>query len=405
MEQEKVTDELPPVDQNNAGYCPERSGRTEPIRVLQVIDHLGLGGAQRLLQVMAEHSGPAQPVDVLVLDPDSGPVRDRLLACGGRLTELKGTQLWHPGAWLRVDRALRDAGAPTVHLHLSYATIMAAPLACWQGRRVVVSLHNAETSRILAGQRTLRSRVLGWAETLCLRYFTDLVIFVGDNVAQANLARIGRTEWLILHNVVAPVVAARPVPRAVVRSQFGVPEDAPVILSTGRLTPQKDPLTLLAAFAGVLTEIPQARLWFAGSGPLLGVLQARCADLGLNGSVIFLGDRDDIPALLDAADIFALPSAWEGLPLGLIEAMAQGRAVVATAVGDVGGVLTDGAGMLVPAGDAEALCAALTKLALDADLRGRLGEQARVAAERYTDVAGWLSQLGQAWRNDARTEA
>src|SRR5690606_29536186 len=108
-----------------------------------------------------------------------------------------------------------------------------------------------------------------------------------------------------------------------------------------RLNPQKDHLSLLSAFAQVHASFPSAVLWIAGDGALRARLEEAAEVLGIKERVSFLGRRDDAPELIEAADIFVLSSAWEGLPVALIEAMARGPPPVATSVGDVPRIITN----------------------------------------------------------------
>jgi glycosyltransferase involved in cell wall biosynthesis len=114
------------------------------------------------------------------------------------------------------------------------------------------------------------------------------------------------------------------------------------------------------------------------------VRQAELA--GVSARVAFLGRREDIREILSITDVYVLPSLMEGLPIALLEAMATGRACVATRVGDVGRAVPDGdAGLLVPPGDAAALAAALERLVMDPDARAALGANARsVVASRFS---------------------
>jgi glycosyltransferase involved in cell wall biosynthesis len=150
------------------------------------------------------------------------------------------------------------------------------------------------------------------------------------------------------------------------------------VVTVSRLAPPKDPLTLLDAWDAV----PGGhRLLLAGDGPLRRAVEARIALGGQAGRVQLLGPRDDIPALLRAADIFVLSSRWEGLPLAVVEAMMAGLPVVATAVGGIPETVLHGeTGLLVPPGDAHALASALHRLLQDADLRRRMGEAGRQRA-------------------------
>jgi glycosyltransferase involved in cell wall biosynthesis len=132
----------------------------------------------------------------------------------------------------------------------------------------------------------------------------------------------------------------------------------------------------------VLATHPRARLLLCGDGHLRAQLQTQAASLG--DRVSFLGIRDDVPALLASADLFVFPSLWEGQGNALLEAMAVGTPIVATAIPSTVETLTDGAqASLVPPGDAAALAAAMLRVLGDPDLAARLAAAALVRAEDY----------------------
>lgn len=150
--------------------------------------------------------------------------------------------------------------------------------------------------------------------------------------------------------------------RAAVRAELGA-GTALVFLAIGRLERQKDYPTLLRAFAAFAPD-RDAVLWICGQGEQRGELEALCSHLGLDGRVSFLGLRRDVERVANGADVFVMSSAWEGLPLALLEAAATGLPAVVTAVGGNAEVVEAGtSGWLVPAGDPAALAAALREAA------------------------------------------
>jgi hypothetical protein len=147
-----------------------------------------------------------------------------------------------------------------------------------------------------------------------------------------------------------------------------------------RLEPQKNPLGLIEAFARAFGDSPRGRLLLAGDGSLREATREACARLGVTGRVHFLGVRTDVVELLAACDLFALSSHFEGSPLSVMEAMAAGLPVVATAVGGVPELVADGqTGLLVPPGDVRSFADALTCLAGNP---GRRCEMAMAAVPR-----------------------
>ena len=158
------------------------------------------------------------------------------------------------------------------------------------------------------------------------------------------------------------------------------------IIFTGALDYRKNVPLLIAAFKQLVDSGTRATLDIIGSGPELPRLEAMVRNFGLSGTVSFLGAFPEIAPYLQRAQVFALPSRYEGLPNVILEAMACGLPVVATAVGGVPDIIKNGEnGLLVDSGDAGALCGALRKLLEDQDLAAELGARARqTAVERFS---------------------
>ncbi|RFA25149.1 hypothetical protein CAI21_19845 [Alkalilimnicola ehrlichii] len=150
------------------------------------------------------------------------------------------------------------------------------------------------------------------------------------------------------------------------------------------LTKEKGHRFALEALRALVSEPLQIQLLIVGDGPESDGLRNEVQHAGLAENVIFTGSRQDIPQLLQAIDIFLLPSLKEGLPMALLEAMASGLAVVGSSVGDVGTTIEqDRSGLLVPPGDSDALRQAIKRLVLGPDLRARFGLNARRRVERH----------------------
>jgi glycosyltransferase involved in cell wall biosynthesis len=172
--------------------------------------------------------------------------------------------------------------------------------------------------------------------------------------------------------------------RAALREELAL--EGNVLVFAGRLGPQKDVGTLLEA----LVEVPAVTLDIAGDGPERAPLEQRAGELGLDDRVRFLGSvpRDTVLRLFSAADASVLPSAWENFPHTVVEALAVGCPVIATAVGGVPEVVVDGEnGLLVPARDAQALAAAIARFFSDDGLRDRLAGAAARSVAGYSEEA------------------
>ena len=165
-------------------------------------------------------------------------------------------------------------------------------------------------------------------------------------------------------------------------------EAPPVVLFAGRLDAQKGLPVLIEAWRHVVDRYGEARLVLLGEGPQRAVLEALARRLDLTGSVTFAGVVRDVPERLARARAFVLPSTAEGMSSALMEAMAAGRAVVATRISGTSELIADGAhGLLVEVGDVAGLAAALERVLADPDLADRLGRQARQRVRRHYAVA------------------
>jgi glycosyltransferase involved in cell wall biosynthesis len=172
--------------------------------------------------------------------------------------------------------------------------------------------------------------------------------------------------------------------RAEQRRLLGVDDDEIVIGTVANLRATKGYPDLLAAAREVVDRVPKARFVAVGRGPMEEELRARHHDLGLGAHFTFLGFRSDAMRVMSAFDVFCLPSHYEGLPIALMEAMALGLPAVATAVGGVGELVTDGTdAVLVPRGDPTRLAEALVTLALFPSRRAELGAAARTRSETF----------------------
>ena len=189
----------------------------------------------------------------------------------------------------------------------------------------------------------------------------------------------GRLE--VVPNFVDPSAFAGP-PSPSLRAQLSVGGRRRVVLLAGRMTQEKGHDVLLHA----LTEVGGVQLVLAGEGPLRSRLEQLARSLGLADRVTFLGFRRDVPALLAASDVVALPSAFEGLPLAVLEAMAATRPVVATSVGGTGELVAHGrTGLLVPPADPPALADAIRTVLADPELARRMAVAGRAQVEQaYT---------------------
>jgi len=312
-----------------------------------------------------------------------GPASTRALLAAGRadmigFDEVAITDRPRPAgdarAVLRLRRLLAAMRPDVVHAHGMRAGAFAA-LALWSGRRIrgiappgqlsgrrrpplVVTVHNAPPS----GARLAVIYLV--LERLVSRR-ADVLLCVSPDLSD-------RMRKLGARDVRRAVVAAAASPD---QSPAALDADSrPVVLAVGRLAPQKGFGTLLEAAANWRGREPAPLVVIAGSGPLAQDLARQAAELEVDARLI--GARDDVAGLLATADVFVLPSRWEGQPLILQEALRAGRPIVASDVGGVRDLTGDDAALLVPANDPAALSHAVLAVLDEPELAARLAKAA-----------------------------
>lgn len=291
--------------------------------------------------------------------------------------------------WLLVGDCIRRRGrARMVHINGSWAgnllpLIVAAKLL---GIRIIIS--ERSLPRRLPRVRGLR-RLAPWRIRLAARMFrrrvewhlADVVLPVGETVRRRLINRglPAHRSLAIPNGVNVQRLKETPGAGERIRKAHGI-DAACVVGSMGRFSGGKGFRRLIHALAEV--DRPEVALLLVGDGPERPSLEAEAERVGVRSRVFFVGWRDDINAYLNAMDIFALPSDYEGVPRSILEAMATARPVVATEVGGVRDVVHHGrTGYLVPAGDQAALIGALQKLIDQPELRQRFGRAGRKLVE------------------------
>jgi glycosyltransferase involved in cell wall biosynthesis/protein-tyrosine-phosphatase len=301
-------------------------------------------------------------------------------------------------------RRLRAHPADVVHTHRYKETVLGGLAARLAGVRAVMrTVHGAREP--LRGWQHAKLRAYEALDRLALRCFADRIVAVSAHLAARLRAEGHRPARVVtIHNGV-DVRATKPARcREEVRRELGIEPGAPLVGTVGRLTPVKGHAQFLRAARLVRHAHPHARFLLVGDGPLRDALRQQAWQLGLEPACVFAGERADVADLVSALDVFALSSLDEGVPMALLEAMALGRPVVATAVGGVPEVVVDEvSGRLVPPADEMALVRAWQEL-LGAPERARaLGHAARRRVEEAFSVEACGRALAEQYHATART--
>jgi glycosyltransferase involved in cell wall biosynthesis len=298
---------------------------------------------------------------------DSVP-EQAMRAAGIRLWSLNKREGFDVRMFPRLDRVLREFQPDIVHTHLYLLRYSLPPCIRRRIPILVHTVHNLAQREADAAGRAINWMALGKRV---------IPVAVSRSVAD-SLRQVYRIEdpVTIPNGIRAGEFHPDPAARAEWRRAMGFGERDFLFVSTGRLTPQKNPLLLLRAFRAMTSF--EAHLILVGQGPLQSQVEEEVRAAGLGHRVHVLGFRDDIRECLAAADAFVLSSDWEGHPLGVMEAMACGLPVVATSVGGVPEVVESGPeGLLVPPGDAASLTGAMQFLLDNPQRRAAMGQASR----------------------------
>jgi glycosyltransferase involved in cell wall biosynthesis len=199
----------------------------------------------------------------------------------------------------------------------------------------------------------------------------------------------GKVE--VIHNGIPLSQFSRPA-NFTLRNTLTMATGQPIILTTARLDKQKGHSHLLAAAA----LVREGLFVLAGNGPERIALEARARQLGVADRVIFLGHRDDIPDLMASCDLFVLPSLNEGLPLSVLEAMAAGKPVIASAIGGMDEIIMSGeTGLLVPPADPASLAGAIRMLLSDSVFAQRLATAGKAYVHRKFSAETMVRRVAQ----------
>ena len=349
--------------------------------VLHLRSSGGVLGAENVILELARHSGregfqvtigllhdPRRPTPDLVRVAAERGIGTALLPCRGRLD---------PRAIVHLRRLVREHHVDILHSH-GYKEDVYAVLSCPTTPRIATNHLWKRTSRRLKLYARLDAKVL--------RLF-DHVVAVSEPILQelraagiaedrlrkivngVDVSRFDSPEW------------AQAGPQR--RQALGLKPGSPILGMISSLSMEKGHAYVLDALPEILKQYPDARLLIVGAGELRSHLERLVSDLGLDGSVIFTGQRNDIPEFLACIDIFVLASTAEGMPMALLEAMATRKPIVATNVGSVGEAVRIGeTGILVAPRDPAHLAAAILSLLGDSDHARELGAAARRLVEK-----------------------
>ncbi len=281
------------------------------------------------------------------------------------------------GAAWRLSRLIRQLRPAIVHAHDPHGVAMAA---------LALSMSTGPATPPLVASRRVDFHLRGSALSRWKYRQVDCFICASETIRQMLTADgVAEARSVTVHEGIdlGRVAAAPP---AKLHEELWLPHHAPIVGNVAALVPHKGQKHLVEAAALVVREVPDARFVIAGEGELRASLERQIREHRLDKHVMLAGFRPDVLSLHQAFDLFVMSSVTEGLGTSLLDAMAAGRAIVATRAGGIPEVVVDGVtGLLVPPRDHGAMAAAIVRLLKDAALRQRMGEAGLARArERFS---------------------
>lgn len=354
-------------------------------KVLNILPSFFPGGAERLTtHLLLRLNRSRYEVAAASLFGRQGTDMEAMLdQAGVRVWFLGKRRGFDPKMYWRLSRVFREFQPDIVHTHMIVLRYLLHLLLGGRERVWVHTVHNIDDKEMGRRGRPVYRAAFRISALLGM-----VPVALAEEVARSVKRIYGLKDVPIIPNAIPVDDYARGASvREAWRTREGYGREEVLLVSVARMYPQKDHASLIKAFALVASRDDRLRLLLAGDGPLRPKLEALVRELGLVSRVRFLGVRTDVPEILGAADIFVLSSLWEGNPLAVMEAMAAGRLVIATAVGGVHELIEDGvSGFLIPPGDIDALSKAIWRLAMEPGLRERVGRAASQRARERFDV-------------------
>jgi len=337
-------------------------------------------------------------VSAVVLN--EGRLMDELRMLGIPVTLLDESRLGSFEIFTALKSHVRHARPDIIHSHRYKEHILGVFAAKLSHNPIVIqTYHGLEEN--LRGVAALKMAGYTWLNTIVTNLLAQGVIGVSEDIAARLRRRLPFARVRCIRNGLDLERVASNVDGTQLRQELGIPLDAFVVGSVGRLMPIKGIEYLIRGFGLLMRdgEAQSNRLIIVGDGPLRISLDQLAQEQGVAAQTMFLGERRDVYDVMRAFDVFTLPSLHEGVPMVLLEAMAIGVPIVASGVGGIPEVVTDGKeASLIPAQDPQAIVKALRALRDSTELRERMIEAARHRVEAQFSICNTAGLVRDLYR-------
>jgi len=351
------------------------------IRVLQAIRQGKVGGGEThmLELVSAIDKTMFSP---LVLSFTDGPMVEQIRQLGIPVFIIETEKGFDWRIWGRVKKLLTEQKIDIVHAHGTRANSN----VFWATRKLKLPLvYTIHGWSFHQDQSLFMQRVREISEKLLTSQSTSNICVSFSN-QQDGIQRFNMKNSTVIYNGISKDKFNPEGKYADIRKEFNIPEEKTLIGYIVRITLQKDPLTLIKAMKIVLDQTSDIMLLIVGEGDLKNEAVRMVKDFGISSNVVFEDFRLDVPDILNAIDIYCLPSLWEGLPIGILEAMSMGKVIIATPIDGTKEIITANEnGIFVPQQNPERLASAILEIHHNKQLKEKLSKNAiQTIQEKFT---------------------
>ncbi|SDJ57014.1 Glycosyltransferase involved in cell wall bisynthesis [Pedobacter sp. ok626] len=363
------------------------------IKILQAIRQGKVGGGETHVMDLVNELNKEE-FESVILSFTDGPMVERLRADGFKVYVVQTEKPFNYKVWKLVKKIVEQEKINLIHAHGTRANSNTFSTAKSLDIPLIYTVHgwsfHPDQSLIVKIIRTLSERFLVKK--------ADQTICVSESNLKEGLSRFPMANATVILNGINQQKFNPDQRFKDVKEELNIAADAILVGYIARITAQKEPLNFLRAIAQVPVHL-NVKFMIVGDGELKAEMLELACSLNLNDRVVFQDFRSDIPEVLNALDIFCLPSLWEGLPIALLEAMAMRKAIVATEIDGIKDLIKAGEnGLLIPISCPDKIAEAIILLIEDPELRRRLGEQAGLTIRDKFNVERMTRSVEEVYR-------
>lgn len=368
--------------------------KPDKIRILHTIRQGKIGGGETHVLDLVASLDPAVFTSEVISFTDGEMVR-KLKSLGIKCSVIPTEKPFDFRVWPKVKAYLTENNIDVVHAHGTRA----CSNCLWAANKLDIPVLYTIHGWSFHQDQSFMVRQIREMSEKYLVHRTAINISVSQSNNRDGIERIGMPHSRVVNYGINLDKFAPEKDYPLSRKGLNVPTGKVIAGMVARLTVQKDPITFIKAAKEVLQKETNIHFLIVGGGELLDECTTKARDLGIEEHITFEEFRTDVPAVLKLIDIYCLPSLWEGLPIGVLEAMAMKKAIVATPVDGTKEVITDGkTGLLFKEYDHHAMAACIAKFARDENKRLEAGASARKVIEEKFGVARMAREVGELYK-------